>query len=169
MILLFKKTPKKEVLDDGSVVLHFTSNGKFDVVLEKNFIRLKSKGAQNAINRGLNGEKVFDIHNISAVQYKAPKFTTGYVQIILIGSYDARNGVFGAVKDENSILFTKKDIDLALELKDYIEKSISNRSGREENGTISDLDQIKKLKELLDMGAITQKEFNEKKQQLLNI
>ena len=33
----------------------------------------------------------------------------------------------------------------------------------------SDLDEIKKLKELLDCGAITQEEYDAKKKQLLNL
>ncbi|HFR4185387.1 SHOCT domain-containing protein [Bacillus cereus group sp. MYBK40-2] len=37
------------------------------------------------------------------------------------------------------------------------------------NATISVADELKKFKELLDMGGITEDEFNAKKKQLLNI
>ncbi|WP_439022800.1 SHOCT domain-containing protein [Bacillus thuringiensis] len=37
------------------------------------------------------------------------------------------------------------------------------------NATISVADELKKFKELLDMGVITEDEFNAKKKQLLNI
>ena len=43
------------------------------------------------------------------------------MQIVLIGGRDARNGVSGAVKDENSITFSKKEDHLILEIKEYIE------------------------------------------------
>ncbi len=33
----------------------------------------------------------------------------------------------------------------------------------------SNIDELKKYKELLDMGAITQEEFNKKKKELLNL
>ena len=43
--------------------------------------------------------------------------------------------------------------------------SKKNKTSSEEDN----LDKIKKLKELLDMGAITQEEFDEKKKELLNL
>lgn len=103
----------------------------------------------------------------SGVQYKKPGFTTGYLQIVLIGGRDARNGVSGAVKDENSITFSKKEDHLILEIKEYIENYIHERSAG--SATASNLDEIRKLKELLDIGAITDEEFEAKKAQLLNI
>lgn len=45
--------------------------------------------------------------------------------------------------------------------------SISNNGLNNNNNVLTDLDALKKLKELLDMGAITQEEFDEKKAKLL--
>ena len=57
------------------------------------------------------------------------------------------------------------------EIKSYIE----NYNSKQNNNTTivqnikSPIEQIKELKELLDIGAITQEEFDKKKNQLLNI
>ena len=46
----------------------------------------------------------------------------------------------------------------------FLDKIITKKS---ESTSKSNLNEIKELKELLDMGAITQEEFNEKKKELL--
>ena len=127
----------------------------------------RTRGFTNAVNKGLIGQKTYDLNNVSGVQYKKPGFTTGYLQIVLIGGRDARNGVSGAVKDENSITFSKKEDHLILEIKEYIENYIHKRSTG--SATSSNLDEIRTLKELLDIGAITDEEFEAKKAQLLNL
>lgn len=66
----------------------------------------------------------------------------------------------------------KKYIDLYMILINYLpEKDIARVSVKEPKETSSNndtLDEIKKLKELLDIGAITQEEFDDKKKELLN-
>ena len=148
-------------------MIHLKSNGKFNVTIHDNFLTVEPRGFANAVNKGLIGQKTYDLNNVSGVQYKKPGFTTGYLQIVLIGGRDARNGVTGAVKDENSITFSKKEDHLILEIKEYIEKYIHERSSGV--STSSNLDEIKKLKDLLDIGAITNEEFETKKSQLLNL
>lgn len=169
MELFTKQEKGKEILSENSVLLHFKSNGKFDVLIEKDTIKVTPRGVLNAMSIGLVGEKVYSVNNISGVQLKTPGLTTGYLQIILIGGRDARGGVMGAVKDENSITFGKKELPLAEELKEYIEWCIQNNSAKSSAPAVSNLDEIKKLKELLDIGAITQEEFDAKKAQLLNL
>ena len=154
MDLFTKADKQKEVLDSNTVLIHLKSNGKFNVTIHDNFLTVEPRGFTNAVNKGLIGQKTYDLNNVSGVQYKKPGFTTGYLQIVLIGGRDARNGVSGAVKDENSITFSKKE-------------DIHGRSTS--SATASNLDEIRKLKELLDIGAITDEEFEVKKAQLLNI
>lgn len=137
------------------------------MTIHDSFLTVEPRGFANAVNKGLIGQKTYDLNNVSGVQYKKPGFTTGYLQIVLIGGRDARNGVTGAVKDENSITFSKKEDHLILEIKEYIEKYIHERSSG--SSASSNLDEIKKLKDLLDIGAITNEEFEAKKAQLLNL
>ena len=168
---LFRKKEKIEnksnVYVDSKRVYNLKSNGKYEIVLEGNFISITTKGAMNAINKGLVGTKNICLDNVTGVQYKAPGFTTGYLQILLTGSLEVKGGVSAAVKDENSILFTKKEEYQVLEIKKYIENYIQNRNKSVAVTQVSGADELLKYKELLDMGAITQEEFNLKKKQIL--
>lgn len=168
MDLFTKSDKRKEILGTDTAVIHLKSNGKFDVTIRGNSLKIEPHGFANAVNKGLTGEKTYDLNNVSGVQYKKPGLTTGYLQIILIGSRDAHGGVMGAVKDENSITFTKKEDHLILQIKEYIENYIQKRSVSSAPAC-SELDEIRKLKELLDIGAITQDEFQNKKSQLLGL
>lgn len=67
----------------------------------------------------------------------------------------------------SSSTFSKKEDHLILEIKEYIENYIHKRSTG--SATSSNLDEIRTLKELLDIGAITDEEFEAKKAQLLNL
>lgn len=60
----------------------------------------------------------------------------------------------------------------ATEIKDYIEKIIlsrDNKSNISKKDNFSAADEILKLKQLVDMGILTQAEFDAKKKQLLGI
>ena len=59
------------------------------------------------------------------------------------------------------------EINLDTQIKEYIENYIHKRSTG--SATSSNLDEIRTLKELLDIGAITDEEFEAKKAQLLNL
>lgn len=169
---LFRKDKEKNInsIDDGSKRYNLKSNGKYEVVIKDNFISITTKGAMNAINKGLVGTKKIDMNNISAVQYKDPGLTTGYLQFVLVGSQEIKGGVTAAVKDENTILFTKKEQAQILEIKECVEKFINEKNKRNSNGqTISTADEILKFKKLFDMGVISQEEFDKKKNELLNI
>lgn len=161
----------KEIISKGEkVVLNLKSNGKYIITVTQDNITISQKGMMNVINRGLTGEKTFLFKNMSGLQYKAPGLTTGYLQLILIGSSEVKGGVTGAVKDENTILFTKKENGLILELKEFIEWKIANlNAGVNHSQSNSNLDEIRKLKSLLDDGIITKEEFDIKKRQLLGI
>ena len=98
--------------------------------------------------------------------------TIGYIQFVLIGSQESKGGLQSAMRDENTVCFdggfnTERTNQEAREIKEYIENYIHERSAG--SATASNLDEIRKLKELLDIGAITDEEFEAKKAQLLNI
>ena len=76
------------------------------------------------------------------------------------------------MKDENTVCFDggwdrKKVNSAAREIKEYIDEYMSKLN--KNNNPKSNLDEIKKLKELLDMGAINQEEFDKKKKELLEL
>ena len=69
-------------------------------------------------------------------------------------------GTVATLMQTNTIMTDK-------EIKEYIENYIHERSAG--SATASNLDEIRTLKELLDIGAITDEEFEAKKAQLLNL
>lgn len=69
-------------------------------------------------------------------------------------------------RDDAKKLFEQKSYEHYQEKLTKINTFISNTNT---SNTISNLDEIKKLKELLDCGAITQEEFDAKKKNLLNL
>src|SRR5690606_17390596 len=131
------------------------------------YLRWTSKGFMNLMTQGSKGEKSIPIKSITAIQIKAPRLTTGYIQFAYSGASESKGGIMDAVKDENTITFSsKKDLEQAKELKAYIE-SLQNESSQPT--TQSSADEILKFKELLDAGVITEKEFEAKKKQILGV
>lgn len=159
------KSGKKQVVSSKKVY-NLKSNGKYEIVLEGKFISITAKGIMNSINKGFTGTKKICLDNVTGVQYKKPGLTTGYLQIILMGSQEAKGGVFNAVQDENTISFAKKETEQILEIKGYIENYIENKNKYNES-QFGGADELLKYKKLLDMGAITQEEYENKKEQIL--
>lgn len=147
---------------------YFKSNGKFIVKVENGNVTIARKGIQNFLNQGSKGEKSIPIKSLTAIQLKEPRLTTGFLQFAYSGSNESKGGVVSAVKDENTILFTKKELDQAKELKALIEK-LQNESEVPNISQSSAADELKKFKVLLDEGIINEEEFQAKKKQLLGI
>lgn len=148
--------------------------GNTIVRIDNNRLTITRKGVRAFINYGLKGEKTILLNQISAVQLKKCGVAAGYIQFVLSGSRENKNGLQDALKDENTVTFNidqKKANANAEEIKNYIEEYNANQNG---STTIvqnikTPIEQVKELKELLDMGAITQDEFEQKKKELLNL
>lgn len=141
---------------------------KTTVIVDDEGLIIKRKGALSFATQGIKGEKKIYFKNITALEFRKPTaLITGYIQLSILGSVESRNGIKGTAQDENSILFWKSDALEGEELKKIIENNINKKE--KENDSISNLDELKKLKELLDLGAITPDEFETKKKELLDI
>lgn len=149
------------------------SPGKTMITVDLETITISRKGALNLVNQGIKGDKTIPIRNIIAVQLKEPGLTNGYIQFTLAGGNESRGGVFAATQDENTVMFAKKYWDDMYNLKKYIEKrqrEMSEPTVVVQSPAEKDpIEQVKSLKELLDMGAITQEEFDAKKKELLEL
>ena len=63
--------------------------------------------------------------SIAVVQFKsASAMFSGYIRFLILGDKEQTSGVFIVSDDENSIMFTKKQEEYALELKDIVEANI---------------------------------------------
>lgn len=144
-------------------------NGQLELYEDK--IVIKGKGALSKMTQGFfKGDKTIYINQISGIQVKpGASLTNGYIQITVPGGFESKRGLFDATQDENTVMFTKKDNELVNQIKSKIEELMSQQRTGYKIDQLSPADEIKKYKELLDDGIITQEEFEQKKKQLLGL
>lgn len=120
------------------------------------------------------GEKTLYATDLTSVEFKeAQKLCIGYIRFAVLGGSNVRKTTADAAEDPNAvpIAFVDKNSEAA-EIKTYIEKMIRNTKNKTSNVStsgISTADELKKYKDLLDNGIITQEEFDVKKKQLLGL
>lgn len=117
------------------------------------------------------GEKTIYYRDAIAVQYKPSVIVDGYIQVeTAAGNMTSSSSAYGG---ENSIQFTGKERNAEAEIivafiRRQIEE-IKNAPIGDVKKQVSPAEELKKFKELLDMGIITQEEFDFKKKQLLGL
>ncbi len=122
-------------------------------------------------------QKTIPVSSVISVQIKKPGLLGGYLYFQTIGGLDnsSMKSVTDYIKDENAIVLpTKKSYQLALEIKEYVERMQSSANGINQSSTnganqSSSADELIKYKQLLDGGVITQQEFELKKKELLGL
>jgi Domain of unknown function (DUF4429)/Short C-terminal domain len=140
-------------------------DGTFVTITRKGFLARASIG---------KGEKRIPLTSITAVQIKpAGSMVNGFIQFSLPGGNEGRSK-FGsqtmdASKDENTVLFTKKQQADFEQLRDEIERAIVARHAPAvPSAAAPDLaDQLGKLAALRDGGILTDEEFAVQKARLL--
>ncbi len=115
------------------------------------------------------GEKTIYFKDAVGVQYKPSNIADGYIQVeTAAGGVSTANSQYSG---ENSIQFSgKKSNEEAEIIVAYIRKQIEDIKNAPVGGVVQQLspaEELKKFKELLDMGVITQEEFDAKKKELL--
>ena len=118
-----------------------------------------------------DGEKTIYYRDCIGVQFKKSGLQIGYLQLeTASGLMNNRNNNFF---NENSFTFdtTVVSNEKMEEVAAYVKKRVEEiKSGKADSTpAASPADEIKKYKELLDMGIISQEEFEAKKKQLLNL
>lgn len=167
----YMKEEEKEELPEGMVFHMRGYNGQLYVYEDR--VVIERTGAVGTITHGLAGSKTIPMSTIQNIQLKkAGPFFNGFIQFGILGGMERQGGIGGAVSDENAIVFLESCNNKALKIKEYIENIIINRGKNDKVEVPNSLfvaDEIMKLKSLLDMGILTQEEFDEKKKQLLNL
>lgn len=115
------------------------------------------------------GQKTIYLKDAIGVQHKPATVTDGYIQVETAASGASVSRAYGG---ENSIQFGNDSNAEAEIIAAFIRTKIEEIKNAPVGGFIqqtSSADELKKFKELLDMGAITQEEFDAKKKQLLDL
>ncbi len=147
-----------------------------------NKIVLSRKGFKAFMVQGFAGDRTFYYKDITSIDFRKPSLiANGYIKIITSGIQDtnnAKNNFLGstmeAAKDPNTVIlraFKKDTANKTEEFYNLIMRKIaaSKEISSNSNHFISNADEIKKFKELLDIGAISKEEFEKKKNELLNL
>lgn len=117
------------------------------------------------------GEKTIYYKDAIGVQYKPSSITDGYIQIeTAAGGMTSSSSQYGG---ENAIQFAGKERnEEAKIIVSFIQKKIEEVKNAPAGGVVqqaSPAEELKKYKELLDMGVVTQEEFDAKKKQILGL
>lgn len=145
------------------------------VIWDEDFVTIRRTGFNARITVG-KGEKRIPIASITSVQWKpAGAMVNGYIQFSAGGGNESRSR-FGAqtmdaVKDENSVVFTKKQMAEFETLRTAIEQAIAHRNRPAATAVpaaTDHLSQLKQLGELRDAGILTEEEFGAKKAEILS-
>lgn len=135
------------------------------LILTNNGVLIKRGFRGYLVTGFLRGDKTIPYSSIIAVQFKRSGLATGYIQLTLKGGNEAKNGLFEAIRDENSISFQWNN-DKFEEAKRLIEERINADSNTQQNNPLNDLERLAELK---DKGIITTEEFEKKKKKILNL
>lgn len=138
-------------------------------------VSLSPKGFLGFASKGLAGERKLFYKDISSVQFKeSTKLLSGFIEFYVIGvNAKQGGGLFAGTNNENRFTFYNKSLSEMQKAYEYIHNKINNQ--KEETKTsaqpaeIDSFTEIKKYKQLLDEGIITEEEFNAKKKQLLGL
>ena len=145
-----------------------------DIYENKCTIKTKITLGSIIASNATDGEKTIYCKDCVGVQFKPAKITIGYLQFETSSGMMNNKGsnFFG----ENSFTFDPSVItnEKMEEVANYVRKKIDEIKTAGDRGTtvvnsISPAEEVKKMKELLDMGIITQDEFDAKKKQLLGL
>lgn len=144
---------------------HVSFDGQYVTIIRKGFLARSSIG---------KGEKRLPISQIAAVQWKPAGWEwNGFIQFTVPGGNEQQSA-FGsqtmrATKDENSVMFTKKQMPEFERLRAAIDEAIARQQAPQAAGSSggSIADELAKLAALRGQGVITDADFEAAKAKVL--
>lgn len=129
----------------------FVLEGEYGITAEfyeSEFV-IKSGGI---FNLGMKSEETINYQQMESVEYTKGFMGAGFIAIdTIVEKYD--------------VYFQKEKTELAIQVKEFLEGKLKENNNTEDQLDITD--QLKKLKDLLDMDAISEEEFKSAKAKLL--
>ena len=155
-----------------SKIYEFKKNGKYTVEVSEDFILIQPRGVINFLNKGTNSSKKIPLRSITGVDFKKAGLLAGFLQFLILGSQENKKGITGAVKDENTIMFSgKKEQAMADEIRMYVEEKmveLHKQVAVQQVVNKSVSEEILEAKKLYDDGVLTEEEFNSLKNKIIN-
>ncbi|MBM7602056.1 hypothetical protein JOC75_000026 [Metabacillus crassostreae] len=136
----------------------FKKGNKVTVYLYQSSIELVQQGLLGKFNK-IN---LIPYKNIVTITLKKPGFASNGELVIDCGSNSNKKE-----KQKNTIDFTKHELEQIIELKETIETKINDIKGQRVDSAIDNFEKLKKLKELYDLEILSEEEYEEQKEMLL--
>jgi hypothetical protein len=129
-------------------------------------VAITPKGIVGFLSKGLKGTKMIPFYSITALQFKKSGLTSGYLQFTVPGGNESERGVFAAASNENTFMFAGHN-EMALEIKDYIEKRMMELRRPEPPSSNNRLsDELQKLANMKEAGILSEEEFMNAKRKM---
>ncbi len=160
---------------DGAVYSIKGSRGRhIDVYDNKCVLTTKVTLGSIVTHNATDGEKTIYYKDCLGVQFRKSGMLIGYLQLeTASGSMNNKSSNFFA---ENTFTFDQTNVsnEKMQEVADFIKRKIDEIKSSDDRQVVSvpsfsPAEELKKFKDLLDMGIISQEEFDEKKRKLLDI
>ena len=135
-------------------------------------VSLTPKGFLGLAAKGMAGERKIFYKDISSVQFRpSTKLLSGFIEFYFAGHNTQKQGggLFAGTNNDNRFTFYNKFLPDMLKINDYIQAKINNPATDAIVATNGNVAELKKYKQLLDDGVITQEDFDAKKKQLLGL
>lgn len=152
----------------GAGIMEFDGFNGGRIELLDDVVVIQRYGMASRLNHGLKGEKRIPYSSLTSIQFKDAGWTTGYIQFGVRGGSESRGGVMDAVKDENTVLFTKKAQADFERLRSIVESRMSSAGAPVAAAPASLADELSKLAALRDQGILSDDEFTTMKARLLS-
>jgi hypothetical protein len=141
-----------------------TFDGQSVIITRESFLARATVG---------KGRKSIPLDSITAVQWKAAgALVNGYIQFTIPGGNEGRSRMGSATidagRDENAVVFTRKQMPDFEALRTAVEQAIATRGNAAAAPVqLSAADRIQQLAGLRDQGLITEAEYETKRGELL--
>ncbi len=161
------------MMENNLIICLFGSRGRsLKVYDDKVVITVKAGLGSFITGNATDGEKTIYYSDCIGVQYKKEGVTLGYLQFETASGI--MNNRFSNFFNENTFTWDSKcstTVKKIPEIVQYIKGRVDyyKKNKNVVSSALSSADEIKKYKELLDDGVISQEEFNAKKKELLGI
>jgi hypothetical protein len=127
----------------------------------------RSQGFSNLMLHGLKGEREIYLRTVSGIVFKpVGSMTVGYLQFTFAGGQETKKALLDAVQDSNTVIFETKDQPAFEYAKGIIEQRIAAIHTQGGVNIASPADELAKLHQLLQAGAISQAEYDTQKRRL---
>jgi len=115
------------------------------------------------------GVKAIAVRSISSVTIKPAGLLSGYIHFAFSGGSDSKGGVFDATKDENAVVFVKKQQPAFVAIRDEIRRLQAAADSSPAAAPASAAQQVRELAALRDDGLLSPEEFETKRRELLGL